>query len=169
MSDKKSIGWAPVAIGSVVLLLIATFVAASIGMLSGIPGGIDFTFKPLKTTRNDDGSYSAEVEVLKHDDWSWDELDAEGEIVSPKQKDAEVRLVSELPSDPVPERFVLKFQIDEIDGDVESVGLRVKLRVNASKHGGLSGGSRSVSELFTLEPSHNGSMEADKPGTIEGG
>lgn len=171
MAERKSIGWLPIAIGSVVLVLIVALVLMSVGMLPVTSGGIDFAFNPLTTTRNADGSYTAEVEVIKNDQWSWNELDAEGSIVSPQHKDAEVRLVSELPSDPVPERFVLKFQIDEIDreGEGEAVGLRVKLRVKASKHGGLSGGSRSKSELVALEPPHNIAVQANKATNSEGG
>ena len=169
MADKKSTGWLAVAIGVVVLVLIVAFVLVSVGMLPFTSGGIDFAFNPLTTTRNADGSYTAEVEVVKNDQWNWNELDAEGKIVSPKHKDAEVQLVSELPSDPVPERFVLKFQIDEIDREGEAVGLRVKLRVKASKHGGLSGGSRSKSELVALEPPHNIAVQANKATNSEGG
>jgi len=169
MADQKSIGWLPVAIGCVVLVLVVAIVLVSVGMLPVMSGGIDFAFNPLTTTRNTDGSYTVEVEVIKNDQWSWNDLDAEGKILSLKHKDAEVRLVSELPSDPVPERFVLKFQLDKIDGDVESVSLSVKLRVQASKHGGLSGGSQSKSELVTLQPPHNGPIEADKPAASEGG
>lgn len=169
MTDKKSIGWLTIAIGSVVLVLIVAFVLVSVGMLPFTSGGIDFAFNPLTTTRNADGSYTAEVEVIKNDQWNWNELDVEGKIVSPKHKDAEVQLVSVLPSDPVPERFTLKFQIDNFDGDGEPVSLRVNLRVKASKHGGLSGGTRSNSELVRLEPPQNGVIEADKVGVGEGG
>lgn len=149
MAGRESTGWLVVAI--VVLVLVVAFVLKSVGMLSATSGGIDFAFRPLTTTRNADGSYTAEVEVIKSDQWSWNELDVEGKKVLSNNKDAEVRLVSELPSDPVPERFVLKFQIDEFDNRGEAVRLRVKLRVKASKHGGFSSGSRSKSELVTLE------------------
>ena len=169
MAERKSIGWLPIAIGSVVLVLIFALVLVSVGMLQITAGGIDFAFNPLTTTRNADGSYTAEVEVIKNDQWSWNELDAEGSIVSPQHKDSEVRLVSELPSDPVPERFVLKFQIDEIDSEGEAVGLRVKLMVKASKHGGLSSGSRSKSELVALEPPDNIAVHANKATNSEGG
>ena len=149
--------------------LVRTFVFALIA--ASIAGcetsGIDFSFKPLKTNRNADGSYLAEVEVSKHDDWRWDEINIRGEIVTPTHNKVNARLVSDLPSDPVPERFVLTFRTDKIDGD-ESVDLRVRIKVRASKNAGLSGASRSMSELVVLEP-QNVAAETDNTGKEEDG
>lgn len=166
MADKKNAEWLLIAIGSVVLL--ATFSAVLLVNFGFVmvpagttqvayTGGIDFTSNPVATpTRNPDGSYTAEVEVSKSDQWHWDELEVEATIVSSEDKrqlieDTKVRLVSELPRAPVTEHFVLRFQIDRLDS--ESVELRGNLKVKASKHFCFFGGTKSQTKIISLQPS----------------
>ena len=147
-------------------IVIAAIAASIVGCETS---GIDFALKPLKATRNADGSYLAEVAVSKHDDWSWDEIEITGQIVTPMHTEMDARLVSDPPSNPVPNRFVLKFQTAAIETDGEPVNLKVKIKVRASKNAGLSSASRSMSELVKLKSPQSSASEAGNVGSSESG
>jgi hypothetical protein len=81
----------------------------------------------------------------------WREVSVHNLSVTGQAKVA-ATLISPLPTDPIPERFVLKFLCDVSEGDAGGSHLRFDLNVKAERHLGLSKGGSQRSHTIPLTP-----------------
>jgi len=150
-SSNKSL-W--MAIGSVLILVVAALTLLKVGAhdasssTSGTTGAasagaIQYTLTPLRVARGPEGQITVEAEVVRQGSWNWRKVSVESLSVT-GQPDAIATLISELPTDPIPERFGATFLCEMLDGNQKGSHLTFSLKVNAAKHFGLSnaGGQR---------------------------
>ena len=92
-----------------------------------------------------------ELEVVSKDATTWKSVAVENISIT-GQSSATAKLISALSAEPIPERFVLKFETDAIDSNGAKSQLHFDLAIQATKHMGLSGGSSRNSHHIPLEP-----------------
>ncbi len=159
MNSNETSGRFGTAIGAVLILAVVIFAlffmfkqptaSSTTGTMPA--GGIQYAVTPLSVTRNAEGQYAVEAEIVREDAWRWVEVSVHNIGVT-GHTEAAAKLVSELPKGPIPERFVLKFVSDAIDSDGKGSSLRFDLEINANKHLGLSHASSQRSNNISLEP-----------------
>ena len=158
MENEQKSGGLRIAIGIALILAIAIFAVLSLTRSgASTPGStaapsaraIDYSITPLRVGPNPDGQISVEAEVVRKDSSNWDSVSIDRINITGETK-ATATLVSPLPSDPIPERFVLKFLCDA--NAEESSHLQFTISIKASKHLGLSGGSSQRSTSIPLVP-----------------
>ena len=158
MENEQKSGGLRIAIGIALILTIAIIAALSLNR-SGTskPGSteapsaraIDYSITPLRVGPNPDGQISVEAEVLKKDSSTWDSVSVDRITITGKTT-ATATLESPLPTDPIPDRFELKFLCDA--NAKESSHLQFTLGIKASEHLGLGGGSSQRSTSISLVP-----------------
>ena len=162
-NKQKSVGLR-IAIGIALILAIAIVAAFSLTRSSRGPSNteapsarvIDYSITPLRVVPTPEGQISIEAEVVKKDSSNWSSVSVDRIIIT-GEATATARLVSPLPTAPIPERFVLKFLCDR--RTEEGGHLQFTLTIKASKHLGLSSGSSQRSTSIPLAP-----MEAASDG-----
>lgn len=155
-TKQKSAGLR-IAIGIALILGIAILAGLSMTQSSRGPSSseapsartIDYSITPLRVAPNPDGQISVEAEVVKKDSSNWSSISVDRITVTGNTK-ATARLVSPLPADPIPERFVLKFLCDATAE--EGAHLQFTIGIKASKHVGLSSGNSQRSTSIPLTP-----------------
>ena len=176
MQDDHTAAWMPLAIGAILFVVLSlgavTFLflarpspapapatvsvpLSSVGASAGrAPSrGIDFTLTPRTATRQTDGKYIIEVEVDKNDDWDWQTFDVSkmtillSDHADSKTSLPAVRLLSPLPTNPVPDHFVLRFETDAIDAS-RNPSMRIAVEVQATQNLGTSSGNASKTTLI---------------------
>jgi len=151
-----------IAIGAAVILAIVLLAWVSSGFIRSSPSSgtagsstadfIGYTVKPDRITRDPAGKFMVELKVVSKDATTWKSVAVENISIT-GQSSATAKLISALPAEPIPERFVLKFETDAIDSNGVNPQLHFDLAIQATKHMGLSGGSSRNSHHIPLEPS----------------
>ncbi|MFT5127793.1 MAG: hypothetical protein ACI8W8_001400 [Rhodothermales bacterium] len=163
MKNTQTSGGLGIAIGAALILAIAILALFTVSRPTTAPnsapsttgaakaGVIDYTVTPLRVNRNSEGQLHVEAEVLRKDSSDWTEVSVHNISVTGQTK-ATATLISPLPTDPIPERFVLEFLCDASEGDGKGSHLRFDLNIKAEKHLGLSSGGSQRSNRISLEP-----------------
>jgi len=158
-NETKS-GGIGIAIGAVIILGIvaatsligfgpSTTPGSGSGTAGAAPaGGIEYSLTPLRVARSSGGQIAIEAEVLRQGSWQWKSVSVQNISVTGKSG-ATARLISPVPKDPVPERFVLEFLCDGVDA--KGSHLQFKLDIKASRHLGLSKASGQRTQSLSLE------------------
>jgi hypothetical protein len=143
-----------------IALGLTLFLSASGGEATGkgsrSSGGIDYALTLSRVERDAKGRFHVAVEVEKADNWHWKKFSISECRIVVGAEVVPATLLSSGPQGDFSEPFVLTFQSDRVEVDLEKLFISFVVSVEAEKYLGFSNASCSQRHSLPLEVSKRG-------------